>query len=82
LTDDPDGFANGQRNLTAPNGTRIEIDELNLPPEKRHRVMYASNNIEVIEIGVPAEHVTEIDHEMELPNGVTNTSASGTGRGL
>ncbi len=39
------------------------------PPEIRHRVMYASENIEVIEIGVPAEHVTLIDHEMTLPNG-------------
>ncbi|MGB0959774.1 MAG: cupin domain-containing protein [Halocynthiibacter sp.] len=39
------------------------------PPEIRHRVLYASDNIEVIEIGVPAEHVTEIDHDMELPNG-------------
>ena len=37
------------------------------PPEIRHRVLFASDNIEVIEIGVPAEHVTEIDHEMELP---------------
>ncbi len=27
----------------------------------------ASDGIEVIEIGVPAEHVTEIDHEMTLP---------------
>ncbi len=170
LTDDPDSFAEGQRELTAPNGTRIVIDELNpplvlpetehafvvrrladqapwiigragmqyrdlipsrlggsiiashiripdggpvpdmvhyhkvgfqlifcyrgwvdvlyedqgdvirlhagdcfiQPPEIRHRVMYASDNIEVIEIGVPAEHITEIDHEMELPNGVIN----------
>ncbi|WP_299969001.1 cupin domain-containing protein [uncultured Roseobacter sp.] len=39
------------------------------PPEIRHRVLYASDNIEVIEIGVPAEHVTTIDHEMTLPNG-------------
>ena len=39
------------------------------PPEIRHRVLFASDNIEVIEIGVPAEHVTTIDHEMELPNG-------------
>ena len=37
------------------------------PPEIRHRVLEASDGIEVIEIGVPAEHVTEIDHEMELP---------------
>lgn len=42
------------------------------PPEIRHRVLYASDNIEVIEIGVPAEHITTIDHEMELPNKVLN----------
>ena len=164
LTDDPDGFAGGKRELVAPNGTRIEIDELNpplvlpetkhafvvrrladqapwiigragmeyrdlvpsrlggamiashirvpdgpvpdmvhyhkvgfqlifcirgwvdvlyedqggmrrltagdcfiQPPEIRHRVMHAADGIEVVEIGVPAEHITEIDHEMELP---------------
>ena len=38
------------------------------PPEIRHKVLYASENIEVIEIGVPAEHVTTIDHNMQLPN--------------
>ncbi|MFT7060027.1 MAG: quercetin dioxygenase-like cupin family protein, partial [Pseudorhodobacter sp.] len=37
------------------------------PPEIRHRVLEASDGIEVIEIGVPADHVTEIDHEMTLP---------------
>lgn len=37
------------------------------PPEIRHRVLEASANVEVVEIGVPAEHVTTIDHEMELP---------------
>ena len=37
------------------------------PPEIRHRVLTASDGIEVIEIGVPAEHVTEIDHDMTLP---------------
>lgn len=165
LTDDPDGFADGKRQLTAPNGTKIEIEELNppvvlpptehafvvrrladqapwvigragmhyrdlvpsrlggaiiashiripdggpvpdmvhfhkvgfqlifcikgwvdvvyedqgpkirltagdcfiQPPEIRHRVLEASDGIEVIEIGVPAEHVTEIDHDMTLP---------------
>ncbi len=165
LTDDPDGFADGQRHLTAPNGTKVEIDDLNpplilpptqhafvvrrladqapwvigragmhyrdlvpsrlggaiiashiripdggpvpdmvhfhkvgfqlifcikgwvdvvyedqgpairltagdcfiQPPEIRHRVLHASDGIEVIEIGVPAEHVTEIDHVMQLP---------------
>ena len=42
------------------------------PPEIRHRVLCASDNIEVIEIGVPAEHITTIDHDMELPNGQPN----------
>ena len=39
LTDNPDDFAQGQRELTAPNGTRIEIDALNPPlvlPETQH----------------------------------------------
>ncbi|MDE4134134.1 cupin domain-containing protein [Phaeobacter sp. QD34_3] len=165
LTEDPEGFADGARTLTAPNGTKIEIEERNpplvmpetvhsfvvrrlkdqapwiigragmhyrdlvpdrlggsiiashiripdggpvpdmvhfhrvgfqlifcihgwvdvvyedqgekmrltagdcfiQPPEIRHRVLEASDNVQVIEIGVPAEHVTEIDHEMTLP---------------
>jgi quercetin dioxygenase-like cupin family protein len=37
------------------------------PPEIRHRVLESSGNLEVVEVGVPAEHVTTIDHEMELP---------------
>ncbi|MGC1495020.1 MAG: cupin domain-containing protein [Sulfitobacter sp.] len=167
LTDDPDNFANGQRTLTAPNGTIIEVvplsptvdqpktqhefavrrlrdeapwvigragmhyrdliptrlggsiiashiripdggpvpdmvhyhtvgfqlifcykgwvdvlyedqgdvirlhagDCVTQPPGIRHRVVEASAEIEVIEIGVPAEHVTTIDHEFVLPNG-------------
>jgi quercetin dioxygenase-like cupin family protein len=39
------------------------------PPEIRHRVLEASDGIEVIEIGVPAEHATVIDHDMTLPTG-------------
>jgi quercetin dioxygenase-like cupin family protein len=167
LTGDPDGFADGQRELTAPNGTRIEIDELNpplvlpptqhsfvvrrladqapwvigragmeyrdlvpsrlggamiashirvpdgpvpdivhfhkvgfqlifclkgwvdvlyedqggmrrlragdcfiQPPQIRHKVCHAADGIEVIEIGVPAEHITEVDHTMSLPTAV------------
>ena len=167
LTDDPDGFADGARRLTAPNGTRVEIEERHppmvmpttvhsfvvrrladeapwvigragmeyrdlipdrlggsiiashiripgggavpdmvhyhrvgfqlifcihgwvdvvyedqgdkmrltagdcfiQPPEIRHRVLESGDDVQVIEIGVPAEHVTEIDHEMELPTG-------------
>ncbi|MDE2710679.1 MAG: cupin [Acidobacteriota bacterium] len=37
------------------------------PPEIRHRVLESSAGFEVIEIGVPAEHLTTIDHQMELP---------------
>ncbi len=39
------------------------------PPGIRHRVCEASAAIEVIELGVPAEHITTIDHNMTLPNG-------------
>ncbi|MEM7520333.1 MAG: cupin domain-containing protein [Pseudomonadota bacterium] len=39
------------------------------PPKIRHRVLEASDHVEVLEIGVPAEHITTIDHEMTLPNG-------------
>ena len=37
------------------------------PPGIRHRVLESSAGFEVIEIGVPAEHLTTMDHEMELP---------------
>jgi quercetin dioxygenase-like cupin family protein len=36
------------------------------PPGIRHKVLH-SEGVQVVEIGVPAEHVTEIDHEMQLP---------------
>ncbi len=42
------------------------------PPEIRHRVLESSENLQVIEIGVPADHVTTIDHKVELPTGVLN----------
>lgn len=38
------------------------------PPEIRHRVLESGDGLEVIEVGVPAEHITTIDHEMPLPN--------------
>lgn len=37
------------------------------PPQIRHRVLESSGGLEVVEVGVPAEHLTTIDHEMELP---------------
>ncbi len=39
------------------------------PPEIRHRVQESSGGLEVIEVGVPAEHMTIIDHDLELPTG-------------
>jgi quercetin dioxygenase-like cupin family protein len=36
------------------------------PPGIRHKVLH-SEGVQVVEIGVPAEHVTEIDHAMTLP---------------
>ena len=39
------------------------------PPHIRHRVLETSNGLEVIEIGTPAEHVTAIDSELQLPTG-------------
>ncbi len=37
------------------------------PPRIRHRVLEASENLQVIEVSAPAEHLTTIDHAMELP---------------
>ena len=42
------------------------------PPEIRHRVLESSDNLEVIEIGVPAEHMTTIDHDLGLPTKTIN----------
>ena len=36
------------------------------PPMIRHKVLH-SEGVQVVEIGVPADHVTEIDHQMNLP---------------
>jgi len=39
------------------------------PPHIRHRVLEASDGLEVIELACPAEHETSLDHEMPLPTG-------------
>ena len=39
------------------------------PPGIRHRVLESSPGLEVVEISVPALHVTFADHELALPNG-------------
>jgi quercetin dioxygenase-like cupin family protein len=40
------------------------------PPRIRHRVLESSGDLEVIELSAPAEHLTTMDHEMELPTPV------------
>ena len=39
------------------------------PPRIRHRVLESSGNLEVVELAVPAEHLTALDHALELPTG-------------
>jgi quercetin dioxygenase-like cupin family protein len=50
------------------------------PPTIRHRVLESGDGIEVIEIGVPADHITEIDHDMTLPNATVNTDREWQGQ--
>lgn len=49
------------------------------PPEIRHRVLESSDNLQVIEIGVPAEHVTTVDHELTLPTAAVHPSRQYSG---
>lgn len=42
------------------------------PPHIRHRVLECSEQMEVVEIGCPAEHETCVDHEMMLPTSELN----------
>ena len=52
---------------------RLEAgDCLIQPPRIRHRVLESSAGLEVIEIAVPAEHLTALDHALELPTGHQN----------
>ena len=47
---------------------RLEAgDCLIQPPRIRHRVLESSAGLEVIEIAVPAEHLTALDHTLALP---------------
>ena len=52
---------------------RLEAGDCVIQPSRiRHRVLVSSDNAEVIELGVPAEHLTTIDHELALPTGTPN----------
>ncbi|MBF0279519.1 MAG: cupin domain-containing protein, partial [SAR324 cluster bacterium] len=46
------------------------------PPEIRHQVLECSPGMEVIEIGCPAEHLTGVDHDLQLPNATLNRKRS------
>jgi mannose-6-phosphate isomerase-like protein (cupin superfamily) len=39
------------------------------PPRIRHRVLECSADLEVVEIGCPAEHETIVEHTIQLPTG-------------
>lgn len=40
------------------------------PPGIRHRVLATSPGFDIVEVGCPADHLTNFDHEMTLPNGI------------
>ena len=44
------------------------------PPTIRHRVLESGDNLEVIEFGYPAEHLTNADPTTSLPNAEVNPS--------
>ena len=44
------------------------------PPEIRHRVLFAEGQAEVLEVTMPAEHETWVEHDMTLPNETVNTA--------
>ena len=50
------------------------------PPKIRHRVLESSDNGEVIELGVPAEHLTTIDHELALPTATLDPQRNFSGQ--
>ena len=52
---------------------RLEAGDCVIQPSQiRHRVLESSDNGEVIELGVPAEHLTTIDHDLALPTATLN----------
>jgi len=50
------------------------------PPEIRHRVLESSDNLEVIEIGSPAEHETFAEHEIKLPTSTLRSDRDFSGQ--
>ncbi|GBL21250.1 hypothetical protein EMGBS4_13100 [Acidimicrobiaceae bacterium] len=52
------------------------------PPEIRHRVLESSDNLEVIEIGAPAEHETFAEHSITLPTMTLRPDRDFSGQGF
>ena len=50
------------------------------PPTIRHRVLESSDNLQVVEIGYPAEHITKTDPDTALPTADVNTSRTWGGQ--
>jgi quercetin dioxygenase-like cupin family protein len=50
------------------------------PPGIRHRVLASGDDLEVVEIGCPAEHDTHREHDLTLPNGVGDPGRSWSGQ--
>lgn len=50
------------------------------PPRIRHRVLESSDDLEVIEIGYPAEHITRADASVSLPTSTFDPSRSWNGQ--
>jgi len=50
-----------------PEFTLREGDCVLQPPGIRHRVLECSDGMEVIELSAPAEHMTFVDHDLDLP---------------
>ena len=50
------------------------------PPRIRHRVLESSAGLEVIELSCPADHLTRVDHELELPTPAPRPGRSFSGQ--
>jgi quercetin dioxygenase-like cupin family protein len=50
------------------------------PPEIRHRVLECTAGAEVVEISMPAEHRTWVEHEIKLPNSHFNLNRDFNGQ--
>ena len=50
------------------------------PPEIRHRVLECTAGAEVIEVSIPAEHETWVEHDISLPNDTVNPNRDFSGQ--